>query len=416
MDRSNFIMKVVGKGSITALENKSKGKCRKWRLRVQTNQGEKTRRCNGTYTNAEDALREFIGELSTPVSEITFSDYSDKWLKRRELSGDLAESTLVKNRRQLKILKAQFGEDYLHEITKPIAEDGLLEIKHSRNSKPLSGTYMSQIYVLFKAVMESAFDDDLIPRNPLDKIKPPKIDTKKRKAVPFETLLRFLYALENLPMDSHTVGIRIAVLAGLRRGELIALTWNDISGDTIHVRHSLGEHDRKYKDPKTSAGIRDVPIPIQLVQILQQWESIQSEQLAALGIKQTLSTPIVTSSIGGFTHPQNLDRWWRNTRARLGLDGVVIHELRHTYLTYLASSGAGVQTLKDLGGWSDIGMANTYIHTDDAANRRAVKALEILLQGGTSAGTSNGTSEPVMEPYLEPKTPIYPQVADAQVG
>ena len=79
-------------------------------------------------------------------------------------------------------------------------------------------------------------------------------------------------------------------------------------------------------------------------------------------------------------HPQNLGRWWRTVRGSLGLDGVVIHELRHTCLTLLASGGAGFQTLKDLAGWADVETANTYIHTDDSANRATVSTVENMIE------------------------------------
>jgi hypothetical protein len=47
-------MKIIGNGSLTKLEKgKKNGECRKWRLRVQTSQGEKSRRFTGTWTMAQ---------------------------------------------------------------------------------------------------------------------------------------------------------------------------------------------------------------------------------------------------------------------------------------------------------------------------------------------------------------------------
>ena len=66
-------MKVIGNGSITKLEKgKSRAQCRKWRLRVQTDKGEKPRRFTGTWTQAQEALKAFIVELSTPLSYLPF--------------------------------------------------------------------------------------------------------------------------------------------------------------------------------------------------------------------------------------------------------------------------------------------------------------------------------------------------------
>lgn len=372
-------MKVIGKGSITKLEKKPKSKCRKWRLRVQTTDGEKTKRISGTWTEAEDALKDFVSELEMKKCDHKFSDYAETWTTRRELSGDIAGSTLRKNRQHLRVLNAQFGEIMLAEMDKPTAEDGLLSIKH-KDGKVLSGTYMQQLYATMKAIFQSAVDDDLIPKNPLAKIKPPKKDTAKRAALSRETLGRFLSALDNIPLDSHTVGLHIAVLAGLRRGEIIALQWGDIDSGVIRVRRSMEEHNMHIKEPKSVSGIRDVPMIEELEATLARWKGIQRAKFDVLGIEQMGSTPIMSSDTGSYIFPQNFDRWWRKVRPSFGLDGVVIHELRHTYLTMLASGGAPSQVIKSLAGWSSISMADTYVHDDEEANREASRNLGRMIR------------------------------------
>lgn len=80
--------------------------------------------------------------------------------------------------------------------------------------------------------------------------------------------------------------------------------------------------------------------------------------------------------------PQNLDRWWRQNRGPIyGMEDVVLHQLRHTYLTQLAHAGADVRTIKSIAGWSSIAMADVYVHDDKDANRAAVAALGKRLEG-----------------------------------
>lgn len=279
------------------------------------------------------------------------------------------------------MLKAKFGDVLLAELDRGACEDGLLDIRHGDcpSGRELSGTYMSALYSIMKQVLKSAMWDGEMAENPLDRVRPPKQSKPGRQSLTREQLARFLAALDSLPPDSHTVGVRIAVLAGLRRGEIVGLQWRDLDGTTLMVRRSMGECDRLYKEPKTAAGSRDVPIPPQLRDCLYRWKSAQADRLAAIGVEQTDETPILTSSTGGYVHPQNFDRWWRRNRATFGLDGVVLHELRHTYLTMLASSGAPFQVLKSLAGWSDAAMANRYVHEDSEANEAAVEALAEMI-------------------------------------
>lgn len=88
-------MKVLGEGSVTQLDKGvPRSRCRKWRLRVQTSDGERTRRFAGTYKEARKALASFAAELATPVGTMTFAQYADVWLGRRVRSGDYAPQTL----------------------------------------------------------------------------------------------------------------------------------------------------------------------------------------------------------------------------------------------------------------------------------------------------------------------------------
>lgn len=114
---------------------------------------------------------------------------------------------------------------------------------------------------------------------------------------------------------------------------------------------------------------------LQLENSLEAWQVVQSRKLVYLGLEQTPKTPIITSSTGTRMSAQNLRRWWQSNRETLGVY-CTLHELRHTFLTMLANSGASAQSLKSIAGWSSIEMAKVYIHDDDTANRSAVNALE----------------------------------------
>ncbi|MBX9035079.1 tyrosine-type recombinase/integrase [Gordonibacter massiliensis (ex Traore et al. 2017)] len=376
-------MKVIGEGSVTRLEKKPPSKCRKWRLRVQTDQGEKPRRFSGTHSQAKEALKEFIAELETPVSELTFAQYAERWRKRRVLSGDYEADTIEKERQQIKLLNREFGDVLLRDIDKPRAEDGLLAIKNGNNpsGRVLSGTYMNQAHARMKAIMESAADDNLIPRNPLHKVKAPKLDTEKRRALSRETLARFVCAMDSLPLDSHTVAARLAVLQGLRRGELVYTPWGDVDDTYLHVRDAVSECTGRPKGkPKSASGVRDVPLAEYTADVLARWKPVQAAMLRSLGLEQTDETPICCSAIGGYMHPQNLDRWWRNTRAEFGLDDVKLHELRHTYLTLLGATGSPGIVIKSLAGWASLEMADTYVHEDTRANEEAVRRLDNVIK------------------------------------
>ena len=386
-------MQIKGDGSIVKMEKKDRSKCRHWKLKIRTDRGVKEKRFTGSYTEAKAALAQYKASLVIPQGEMLFSDYARKWLQLRERSGEFREKTLEKDRNLIERLCEAFPNISLGELTPSIIREGLLDLKEERG---FGNTHLNALHVKLKSILESAVDDGEIPSNPMRKLRAPKRDIPSRNALPEETLWRFLRALKELPLDSHTIGVRLAVLAGLRRGETCGLQWGDIENGVAHIRRTVFDSGKVSETTKTLAGIRYIPLPDMLQCDLKTWKKIQRERLLVLGIKQKSETPVLTSDVGTRLNPQNLDRWWRNNRDSFGLSGVVIHELRHTYATVLANHGAPSQVLKSVLGWSSIEMADTYVHDDENQKQKIIRQFsDFIEQGVTSGVTSNGTSEDV---------------------
>ena len=221
-------MNISGAGSVIRAEKKDRAKCRRWRLKVRTDQGIKGKRFTGTYTEAQKALSAFIDELREQQAreDITFAEYADKWLAYRKNCGDFAISTLEKNERQLKSIYLYIGDVPITEIKPETVRDLLVDLRQGKGTlsgKQVGGTYANQIYTLLKCVLKSALTDDLIPSNPCDKVSPPKKDTDEKTVLSSDQLAVFLSIMKSLPLSAHSVGAQLAVLAGLRRGEVCGL-------------------------------------------------------------------------------------------------------------------------------------------------------------------------------------------------
>lgn len=377
-------MKIHGDGSLKRLEKDKNGKlkenkdCRKWKLKVSTDHGPKEKRFNGTYSQAKKALEAFKAELELDVSSVKFSAYADKWYERRERSGHIAESTMKKDRNILKILKRKFVNVELNDLTYGMVIDGLLEIK---TDNAYSDHYYVDIFNLMKALLISAKKDGYTHKNVLEGESAPRAAKTARRALSLEEFQDFKLRLSLEPLRPHVIAVYIALLTGSRRGEICGFTWNDIDFDNkvMFVRRSMQESGRP-KAPKSTAGFRAYPIMGELHDLLKSWQVVQEHALMRIGVKQTLDTPIVNNDLGKFMNPLNLDRWWREHRDGFGVAGLVLHELRHTYMTLLANSGAPSKVIQGIAGWSSLAMADTYIHDDMAAKAAAVDNLEKIIK------------------------------------
>lgn len=369
-----------GTGGITRLEQLPKAKCRRWRVEAADGSGKRHyRRVEGTYSQAERALAWLKAELACPVTDETFGEYAQRWLSMREV----AAQTLAKDEVRVRNLCAEFGGMRLPDITRQRVQEGLAAIRDGSNisGRHLTGTTMKGIHGTFNAIMQEAAYDGLIQSNPVATVRPPKVDTPKKSAASIDDVARMLDCLELLPLDGHTVAVRLAVLAGNRRSEIVGYQWDDVEPGRLVVRRSIEGRTGDAKPPKTESGERAIPMLPPLESALMRWRQQQRYQLSVMGIEQTGETPVVTSRDGTRMDAGNLYKWWRrNAPAMFGID-CTLHELRHTFLTLLANSGANAQALKSIAGWANIAMADVYVHADPEADARAMGALGERLLG-----------------------------------
>lgn len=188
-------MKVRGKGTFVQLDKSvSRSRCRKWELRVGVGRDlatgkypPRTRKFNGTLSEANRALREFIAEIergdAQRRSDMDFGEYADAWLEERRES--CAHGTWLKNCSQMKCAKMHLSKARLDEIWPQTLEKTYKTLLggHSPSGRPLSGTYVNSIHVTLHRMFRQAVKDGHMASNPCDFADAPSLDTVERKAM-----------------------------------------------------------------------------------------------------------------------------------------------------------------------------------------------------------------------------------------
>ena len=154
--------------------------------------------------------------------------------------------------------------------------------------------------------------------------------------------------------------IRLLTLTGCRRNEILSLRWEDVA---------LDENELKLPDTKT--GARAVPLPPPAVELL-------------AGLPREPGNPWVIPGRKPGTRLQNLDDAWRAVRARAGLEGVRIHDLRHSYASRALALGESLPMIGRLLGHRQIETTARYAHlardsAQEAAERVAASIAVDLL-------------------------------------
>ena len=361
-------MRVTG-STIEQLEkDKPKGKCRKWRLWATTEQGRKSRRFTGTWTQAQDALAAFVEKLEgiVPNAE-TFGSYAQSWARWRAESGELAPGTVDNDKRALRAFsRTPVHSMRMDEITTEDCRSALLWLKtHPASGEgKLSNTTMNKLHVEMAAIFRQAVDDGRLARSPMHGLKPPKPDTKEKEALSPEQIAALVEKLSAVPLDGRVMAVWFMLLGGLRRGEACGLYDEDVHDGCIFVTRAVKEANGEVGDPKSFAGKRVVPMPPMLQEKVDEWRAIREE----FGFD---SPTLCCSTRGGVLRPQNLYRWWTGDgryggggmRDKLGVPDIGMHQLRHSTLSMMARHMSPFD-LQRFAGWSSIEPAKVYVHDD----------------------------------------------------
>ena len=171
----------------------------------------------------------------------------------------------------------------------------------------------------------------------------------------------------------------LAITTGLRRGELCALQWRDITGAcelTVRRSRSCASGQIVESDTKSHRE-RIVTIPLGIWELLM---ALRQQQVLHSGVPDREQS-IFTDSDGHVPHPDTFTRHLRKLYKKCGLpEEYHLHTLRHFYATYLLQEGTSKQVTASLLGHADTAfLERTYCHPQDVAKRQAANLMQDLL-------------------------------------
>lgn len=261
----------------------------------------------------EQIRREFESGKAVEADKVTFAEWVERYLVMREESGKYRHATLSLDRSRAKHLINGLGNARITDIT-PAVIDSLYS---SMRKSGMGDTTMLQCHKLLKRVMAYAVNNDLIMRNPVDRVETPRKPKPQREALSVEDAQRLSAIAATQPLTANKVCVFLGLSLGARLGEVLGLTWGHValSGERPFV-HIIQQHtQRNERTPlKTDADDnpigRIVPIDSVTVSVLSAWKAEQRKQLNALGVEQGNDTPIVTGAFGGWLDHSKFEKWW----------------------------------------------------------------------------------------------------------
>jgi len=317
-----------------------------------------------------------------PLSDerITFGKYLDKWLED-SVQPSVRPATFNRYSRDCRIhIKPALGYIKLVRLN-PGEIQSLLNRKQVEGLSPAS---VRHIHAVIRRALEQAYQWQLVPRNVAKLVKPPRVPKKEAKALSPEQARAFLNAVKE---DRLVAFYTVAMALGLRRGECLALKWDDIDfeNETLRVRHTLHRirgGGWTLAEPKSANSRRTIALPKVIVKAFREHKKRQLEERIFQGSRWQETGFVFTSTIGTPLNGDNVFKKFRDILKKAGLPEINLHGLRHTAASLLLVQGVSPRVVMETLGHSQISFTmNTYSHVMPVLMRDAADKMDAILSG-----------------------------------
>jgi len=259
-----------------------------------------------------------------------------------------------------------FGASPLCELNR-VKIEGLMSQLRQRGHE--SGT-LRGVRATFATVLRTAVERGFLDTNVAHGIR---IRSTSVRAVPrFYTPQQVRLLLPELSEPCRTV-VQVAVLTGMRIGEILALRWKrlDLRRATLEVAETFSEGE--FGTPKTRSSHRVIPLSTLLISVFETLRSkVPSSASDDLVFMTPKGTPLSSKNLCNRELAPSCDR--------IKQPRISWHSFRHTHATLLTETGESIKTTQALLGHSDLGTTlNTYSHVIPDSQRRAVERVAGVL-------------------------------------
>ena len=300
---------------------------------------------NNNKTTYNELVNEWINYHKQFIKESTYSNY-------------------------INIIDNHLSKDIGYYSTNDISNNTLQEYVLNKYSQKLSIKSIKDIMVVFKLSLRYGFKKEYLSVFDLT-VKYPKVTSKNDIEVLTSNEINKVVSFARNSVDTRDLGILIALLTGMRIGEISALKYSDIcfKSNTINISRTLQRiYTKKEKTkiiettPKTNSSIRTIPLSKELKEILRNRLYDSTDYVLSLS-----ATPV---------EPRLLRKRFNSLLSKTKIKHYKFHSLRHTFATKCIEAKIDYKTISVLLGHSNINTTlNLYVHPNKSQKKKAINKL-----------------------------------------
>ena len=302
-----------------------------------------------------------IERTRTPFSSFVLND----WFPICIDNGEHKPKTISFYNDTIKNITAYFGQNPLQQIT---AIDIQKFIIYLRTEKSFAPQTVHHHYRTLNMIFAYAQKQEIILKNPMDKVDPPKLAKKQIDAFSPEAAKVFFSALNECPLDFRCM-LHLMITTGIRRGECIGLKWRDIdeTRSLVKIERNVtytAKSGITVSTPKTSASLRTIPLMNSTLKLLNALKAQRMAEHPNTILDDSFIFP-GENSIFAPRDPTAVTHRVKHFMKVNGLPDMSPHDLRHSCATLLLSSGADVKSVQEILGHTNASTTlNFYVKAD----------------------------------------------------
>lgn len=352
-----------------------------------------------TKAEVKRKLKELIDKIENAPPEedeyvkpsaITFGEWLDTWMKEYKKNG-VSPATYNSYHQNIENhIRPALGEIPIQKLRPDHIQTLLNDLTRGKGKKqpPLASWTVIKVKNIISGAFEQAIRNQIVPYNPARASVPPKLEQKDIRILTEEEQKKFMEAVKGHRLEALYL---FALATGMRRGEILALTWDciDMKNLNISVKGSVNrikDPDTKvskmiYSDPKTKSGKRQIPVLPNLVPVLLEHKSRQDAERTAAGSAWNPRNLVFCSNVGTVIEPRRVAMTMDKMAKKAGLPHFTFHALRHTFATRMMESGVPAKVVQEILGHSDVTLTlNTYSHVVGSTAHEQMEKINGLFE------------------------------------
>ena len=264
--------------------------------------------------------------------------------------------------------------------TNDISEEDVQQFVFKKLKEGLSQKSVKDILIVLKMILRYGAKHNLMEHRQID-IRFPTERERQEVEVLGKTKQRKIMEFVKNNFTFQNLGIYICLSAGLRIGEVCALTWNDIDAEqgviyvnkTIQRIYLVGEIEKRTEviidTPKSKNSIREIPMTKELLRMVKPLKKVVN------------SSFFVLTNSAAPTEPRTYRNYYKRLMKQLDIPALKFHGLRHSFATRCIESNCDYKTVSVLLGHSNISTTlNLYVHPNMEQKKRCIEQMLKAIQ------------------------------------